>query len=317
MRRGGGGVIVNVSSEAGLVAIGGQALYNVSKAALVMLTKSIAVDHAADRIRAVTVCPGTTRTPLVERAIGSSPEPQETERALEASRPAGRLGDPGEVASAIVYAVSEGAAFMTGTEIVVDGGYTAVEGKEEKLRIPKRIATVAGAALLCSALAAGCGGGGGGGGGENRSEEEIVIGWTPPDITGVFQTATDYFEQSAEQANQAGFDVRIESRSPNTHTSYSDQIGIIEDFISQDVDVIAVSPASVQTIKPAIRQANQADIPVIMVNLLEEQDDVDVASYVGFDNSVAAEVSAYSVLDYYGGPGVLGEGEQAETPEDG
>lgn len=126
MRRGGGGVIVNVSSEAGLVAVPGQAAYNVSKAALLMLTKSIAVDHAADGIRAVSVCPGTTRTPLVEEAIAAAPDPAEHERWLSSSRLAGRLGRPEEIAAAIVFAAGDAAAYMTGSEIVVDGGYTAV-----------------------------------------------------------------------------------------------------------------------------------------------------------------------------------------------
>ena len=149
-----------------------------------------------------------------------------------------------------------------------------------------------------------------------RSGEEIVIGWTPPDITGVFKTATDFFERAAEEANGAGFDVKVISRSPATHTAFADQLAIIEDFISQDVDVIAISPADTEAVKPAIQQANDADIPVIMVNLLEEQEDIEVASYIGFDNSEAASVSAYSVLDYFGGPGVLGEGETVDVEED-
>jgi NAD(P)-dependent dehydrogenase (short-subunit alcohol dehydrogenase family) len=126
MRESGGGVVVNVSSEAGLVAVPGQVAYNVSKAALIMLTKSIAVDHAKDGIRAVSVCPGTTRTPLVEAAIASAPNPKEHERWLSSSRPAGRLGEESEIARAIVFAASNEVAYMTGTEIVVDGGYTAV-----------------------------------------------------------------------------------------------------------------------------------------------------------------------------------------------
>ena len=149
-----------------------------------------------------------------------------------------------------------------------------------------------------------------------RSGEEIVIGWTPPDITGVFKTATDFFERAAEEANGAGFNVKVISRSPATHTAFADQLAIIEDFISQDVDVIAISPADTEAVKPAIQQANDADIPVIMVNLLEEQEDIEVASYIGFDNSEAASVSAYSVLDYFGGPGVLGEGETVDVAED-
>jgi NAD(P)-dependent dehydrogenase (short-subunit alcohol dehydrogenase family) len=125
MRDAGGGVIVNVSSEAGLVAVPGQVAYNVTKAGLVMLTRCIAVDHAADGIRAVTICPGTTRTPLVDTAIERAADPAAHEARLASSRPAKRLGTPGEIAAAIVFAASEEASFMTGTEIVVDGGYTA------------------------------------------------------------------------------------------------------------------------------------------------------------------------------------------------
>jgi NAD(P)-dependent dehydrogenase (short-subunit alcohol dehydrogenase family) len=126
MQKQGGGVVVNVSSEAGLVAVAGQVAYNVTNAGLIMLTRSIAVDHAADGIRAVTICPGTTRTPLVNAAIAGAEDPAAHERTLEESRPLGRLGEPGEIAAAIVFAASRRAGFMTGTELVIDGGYTAV-----------------------------------------------------------------------------------------------------------------------------------------------------------------------------------------------
>jgi NAD(P)-dependent dehydrogenase (short-subunit alcohol dehydrogenase family) len=126
MRASGGGLIVNVSSEAGLVAVPGQVAYNVSKAALIMLTKSIAADHAADGIRAVSVCPGTTKTPLVEEAIASAPDPAEHERWLASRRPAGRLGRAEEIAGAIAFIANGNVEYMTGSEIVIDGGYTAV-----------------------------------------------------------------------------------------------------------------------------------------------------------------------------------------------
>lgn len=125
MRDQGGGVVLNVASEAGLVAVPGQVAYNVSKAALIMLTRSIAVDHAAEGIRAVSICPGTTRTPLVEEAIAADADPSSYEATLASSRPLGRLGTAEEIAAAIVFAASGGAGFMTGTELVVDGGYTA------------------------------------------------------------------------------------------------------------------------------------------------------------------------------------------------
>jgi ribose transport system substrate-binding protein len=151
---------------------------------------------------------------------------------------------------------------------------------------------------------------------QGEGDGEIVIGWTPPDITGVFQTATDFFERAADQANENGLNVSVVSRSPATHVDFGDQVAIVEDYITTGVDVIAISPADTEAIKPAIQRANEAGIPVIMVNLLEEQADIEVASYIGFDNTEAAKVSGYAVLDYYGGPGVLGDGEQVEVAPD-
>jgi len=126
MRASGDGLVVNVSSEAGLVAVPGQVAYNLSKAALIMLTKSIAADHAADGIRAVSVCPGTTKTPLVEEAIATAPDPDEHERWLASSRPAQRLGRVEEIADLIAFLAIGSTSYMTGSEIVIDGGYTAV-----------------------------------------------------------------------------------------------------------------------------------------------------------------------------------------------
>ena len=176
------------------------------------------------------------------------------------------------------------------------------------------------AATAVVALAS-CGGGGdtggsGGGGGAASGEDvAIKIGWVPPNTTGVFNTATDYFERAAEEANQNGFAVEIVTQAPQggeANTAGLNQI--MENMISQDVDVITVSPGDTEAIKPAVRLANEAGIPVVYVNLLDTQEDVDVSAYVGFDNVAAAKVTAYSVLDYYGGPGVLGAGEEVEVP---
>jgi ribose transport system substrate-binding protein len=145
----------------------------------------------------------------------------------------------------------------------------------------------------------------------------VVIGWTPPDITGGFKTATDFFQASADDANQNGFDVQLITQSVTSHTNFADQVAIIEDYVQRGVDVIAISPIEVEVIKPALAKAAEAGIPVIIVNLLEPIEGAKVDAYIGFDNSVAAEVSAYSLLDYFGGPGVLGSGEKVEiAPED-
>lgn len=120
-----GSAIVNVSSEAGLVGIGRQVAYNVSKGGLISLTRSCAVDFAARGIRVNCVCPGTTETPLVAKALEHSADPVATRRELEATRPLDRLGDPDEIAAAIVFAASPEAGFMTGAVIAIDGGYTA------------------------------------------------------------------------------------------------------------------------------------------------------------------------------------------------
>ena len=150
---------------------------------------------------------------------------------------------------------------------------------------------------------------------EARWQEPIVIGWTPPDITGVFKTATDFFELAAEDANANGFDVEVISQSPATHVAFGDQVAIIEDYIEREVDVIAISPIEVEVIKSAVQKANDQGIPVIIVNLLEPIEGLDIASYIGFDNTVGAEVTAYAVLDYFGGPGVLGTGETIDVEE--
>ena len=140
--------------------------------------------------------------------------------------------------------------------------------------------------------------------------DQIIVGWTPPDITGVFKTATDYFEKGAKDAVANGIRVKIISQSPTTHVAFDDQVAIIEDYVQRKVDVIAISPIEVEVIKPAIKKANKAGIPVIIVNLLEPIEGVKVASYIGFDNTDAGRISAYALLDYFGGPGVLGKGEK-------
>ncbi|MEW6042505.1 MAG: sugar ABC transporter substrate-binding protein, partial [Elusimicrobiota bacterium] len=148
---------------------------------------------------------------------------------------------------------------------------------------------------------------------EDTTPSTIVIGWTPPDITGVFKTATDFFQASVDDANKNGFDVQLITQSVTSHTAFADQVAIIEDFVQRKVDVIAISPVEVDVVKPALQKAVEAGIPVIVVNMLEPIEGVDASTYIGFDNTVGAEITAYALLDYFGGPGVLGSGEKIDV----
>ena len=144
---------------------------------------------------------------------------------------------------------------------------------------------------------------------------EVTIGWAPPDVSGVFKTATDFFEKSAADAKGKGFDIKIITSTGQGH-DIAQQVNAVDDLIQQQVDVIAVSPADVNSVKPALRRAKEAGIGVIIVNLLEPVEGVEVDSYIGYDTSIAAEVSASAVADYFGAPGVLGEGDKLEVKPD-
>jgi NAD(P)-dependent dehydrogenase (short-subunit alcohol dehydrogenase family) len=125
MIKGGGGSIVNIGSEAGIVGIKNQVAYNVSKSGIIALTKSTTVDFAAHNIRVNCVCPGTTETPLVKAALEKAPDPAAARRALEEVRPANRLGRPEEIAEGILYLASDESPYATGSILSIDGGYTA------------------------------------------------------------------------------------------------------------------------------------------------------------------------------------------------
>lgn len=125
MIKSGGGVIVNIGSEAGLVGIRNQVAYNVSKGGVIALTRSCAVDLAQHGIRVNCVCPGTTDTPLVQAAVERAADPVQARKQLKVIRPLNRLGSAEEIASAVLYLASQEAAYATGSIFSMDGGYTA------------------------------------------------------------------------------------------------------------------------------------------------------------------------------------------------
>jgi NAD(P)-dependent dehydrogenase (short-subunit alcohol dehydrogenase family) len=122
MRRAGGGSIVNISSQLGLVGTDNSSpQYQASKGAVRLLTKATAIQYARDRIRANSVHPGPIVTPMTERRRADPAQYQ-----LMLSRiPLGRYGEPEEVAYAVLYLASDESAFVTGSELVIDGGWTA------------------------------------------------------------------------------------------------------------------------------------------------------------------------------------------------
>lgn len=119
------GVIINIGSVAGLIGIPKRAAYCASKGAVVTLTKQIAIAYVKDGIRCNCICPGTVDTPWVERLVARELDPLAARRALEARQPMGRLVRPEEVAAAALYLASDEAAAVTGSILVVDGGWLA------------------------------------------------------------------------------------------------------------------------------------------------------------------------------------------------
>jgi NAD(P)-dependent dehydrogenase (short-subunit alcohol dehydrogenase family) len=119
MVAGGGGVIVNMSSTAGLQGVGGLVAYVTAKHGLEGMTKVAALDYAPHRVRVNAVAPGPILTDNLVRAGAGA------QRAAASAMPLGRVGQPDEVAAAVVWLCSDEAAFITGTTLVIDGGKLA------------------------------------------------------------------------------------------------------------------------------------------------------------------------------------------------
>jgi len=122
-----GGAIVNVASRAGHIGVPGAAAYAASKAAIVSLTRSVALHCAAQglAIRCNSVSPGATATPIWEPMLGDGDDRAAREAAMVADVPLARFAAPDEVAQAVLWLASDAAAYVTGTDLAVDGGMVA------------------------------------------------------------------------------------------------------------------------------------------------------------------------------------------------
>jgi len=121
MKRSGGGAIINTASVGGLIGTAGVTAYCATKHGVVGLTKSAALDYIGDGIRINAICPGGTRTAMLEEWF----KDPEVERAAIAGTPIGRMADPAEIARAVLFLASEESSFMVGHALVADGGLTA------------------------------------------------------------------------------------------------------------------------------------------------------------------------------------------------
>jgi NAD(P)-dependent dehydrogenase (short-subunit alcohol dehydrogenase family) len=125
MLRQGRGAIINTASVAGLVGLKDRTAYCASKGAVVALTKQVAVQYADTGVRCNCICPGTVDSPWVGRLLDDAADSGQARRQLIARQPMGRLGEPREIAMAALYLASDDAAFITGSQLVIDGGLTA------------------------------------------------------------------------------------------------------------------------------------------------------------------------------------------------
>lgn len=124
LRQAGGGSIINLSSVYGLVSAADVPPYHASKGAVRLMSKTDALIYAPDKIRVNSIHPGFIWTPMVEKYLGEKADPEASRKATDALHPLGHMGEPDDIAWGVVYLASDEAKFITGAELVIDGGYT-------------------------------------------------------------------------------------------------------------------------------------------------------------------------------------------------
>ena len=125
MEKQGGGVIVNTASTVSRAGIANRAAYVASKGAVAALTRAMALDHVNSNIRINAVGPGTIESPYFDEILAKSDDPKALKRNLEMRQPMNRMGQPIEIARAILFLASDDSSFCTGSTLFADGGWTA------------------------------------------------------------------------------------------------------------------------------------------------------------------------------------------------
>lgn len=149
--------------------------------------------------------------------------------------------------------------------------------------------------------------------------DQVKIGFTSPEpgFSDVYRIPLQFMQEAAEDAKREGLEIMISSE-PSPEHGCEHQIQVMERFLRSGVNALIVHPADLNPIKPALEKAIKSGVCVVLVNLLgtEEYADLGITSYIGFDNYVAGQLSAYATVDYLGGPGCLGRNETEKPSPD-
>jgi NAD(P)-dependent dehydrogenase (short-subunit alcohol dehydrogenase family) len=121
----GAGSVINMASIGGIVAVRQRLAYTTTKFAVVGLTKSLALDHSHTGVRFNCICPGRVETPFAMQRIAESPNPEQTYRDMAATQLTGRMAKPEEIAAAALYLAADESAMVTGSSLMIDGGWSA------------------------------------------------------------------------------------------------------------------------------------------------------------------------------------------------
>jgi len=120
----GRGSVVNVASIGGILAVRDRLAYNITKHAVVGLTKALALDHSHTGVRFNTICPGRVETPFVKARLAEYPDPEKAYRDMASTQLNGRMARPEEIAAAALYLAADESAMVTGSNLVIDGGWS-------------------------------------------------------------------------------------------------------------------------------------------------------------------------------------------------